>query len=442
MKLPVLIFAVLACVGQWGCTRPSIDPVTPFNFESPYEGSFLATPMDSGQIRVVSSDFAGVEIGLCADESGGVTGKPCGKDKGIPEWDALKLMSLPSGRLPATATESEARGSSFVCSLSGGTFGQQSRLVSINSAVGASYGPASGKTTLTYARYQLVYEWSRSVNVFAPVNALNSESDPVVSSADYGVALRLLMDVELKSTDAEVGANIGIAQLTAALALQQAMVNVRFVVLGAMTSFLPDKAIRIDSASDLHEVMSDFHNRARELSGAWEQECKRSKEPGSTVGTGSTASTAASTTPSTSVIGILRPVMLAYYVRGHQVGEKLRRIQDAKTRCVELKNRRRALRQKKTLVGDEIDEVETLEVEAGVACTTAEGRGTDAALSAAVSQLKEVRTIPALNRIYWAILDQVWDGAQKSKLEQVRAAREGDLLAPAPAPAVPAVQKK
>jgi hypothetical protein len=218
-----------------------------------YEAGFIAESVDDDQIRVVASDSGGVEIGACANRSGGAWDTSCWKDSVAP---LLRLASLPREEF------APGSGNDLICRLGEGTFGQRSRLVTYSANASAGVGPAKGEVKITSATYQLVYEWSQSINVYA-VPGLLKEHEPVVSSADYGVALRLIMDVSISSADSSLGATLGIAQLAAALQTDRAQINVRYSVLGAVKSFLPDGAIRIDSSADLFQVLADFHAQAR-----------------------------------------------------------------------------------------------------------------------------------------------------------------------------------
>jgi hypothetical protein len=118
----------------------------------------------------------------------------------------------------------------------------------------------------------VIFEWCRYATVVVDIADV-VEYIPVVSSGDYGFAVRLIMDISLVETESKLQANLGIGQIAGALSAGNAQVNVRFAVLGISQSLIPDKVYRIDSAADLFDTLNDFHTRVRSVSEMWQKSC-------------------------------------------------------------------------------------------------------------------------------------------------------------------------
>jgi len=339
----VLTAVVCSCHGGTAEVRSPEDVDQPdvSGAEAHIEG------VGSNQIKISRRDYPGVFLGSCADPAGGVLRTFC--SHGVPIMDVANTE-------PGTTSISP-------CALHDERFGQTGRLVSFSgsSEVAAPFG--GGQVKVVTGIYSLVYDWARSVKIsladeaFVPEPApaaaekekQTADSPPmplVVQSADYGVALRLILEVTLKEASGELDLTIGIAKLAAALATQTATVNARFLALGVRSTFLPAKPVRIDSVADLYEVLDEFHQKVHLVAGQWEMRCKHlipttvnegTPPPGAPTSEANSSQFTTTIAQGTTDEGpSLVPVMLSYYVSGYKIGLHFEKYEQEQNRCRQL----------------------------------------------------------------------------------------------------------
>lgn len=95
-----------------------------------------------------------------------------------------------------------------------------------------------------------------------------------VFAIERGIAVRIIFDVQLTTTDSQLSASFGIANLSAALARNEANVEVSYEVTGTAIDPLPEEAIIITSVNEYLEAFKKFHAAVSLISRAWEAHAK------------------------------------------------------------------------------------------------------------------------------------------------------------------------
>lgn len=136
-----------------------------------------------------------------------------------------------------------------------------------------------------------------------------------VFAIERGIAVRIIFDVQLTTTDSQLSASFGIANLSAALARNEANVEVSYEVTGTAIDPLPEEAIIITSVNEYLEAFKKFHAAVSLISRAWEAHAKgESKVKVPAKGTED---------PETLLLDarMFSLAQLAYYVQGPGVGD-------------------------------------------------------------------------------------------------------------------------
>ena len=196
---------------------------------------------DDNRIRVVAIDFGGVELGQCADDVGNL---------------------LPASCLP----EGQAAPPQLDCTLTSGMFRQYSTQVSTTMDASGAVSLVS-VSAQTYASHNFfVLEWRRyclqSPEVWGPAD------EAFVSGIEKGVAVRIIFDVKLQTVDAKLAANFGIANLSTALARNEARVEVSYEILGTTLDLVPSKALIVTSLSEYLDAVGEFYRAVKIVSSA------------------------------------------------------------------------------------------------------------------------------------------------------------------------------
>jgi hypothetical protein len=197
---------------------------------------------DDNRIRIVAIDFGGVELGQCADDVGNL---------------------LPASCLPPSAEPS----SEPDCTLSSGMFRQYSTQVgtTVDTSIAVALLGGAGQTY--YSHNFFVLEWRRyclqSPSYWGPAPGAT-----FVSGIERGVAVRIIFDVKLQTIDANLAVNFGLANLSTALARNEARVEVSYEVLGTTLDLVPSKALIVTSLSEYLDAVDEFYRAVKIVSGA------------------------------------------------------------------------------------------------------------------------------------------------------------------------------
>lgn len=248
--------------------------------------------------RVIVTDTGGVTLGSETDKFGfALAAKP------PPGWfdEELKLLALTSELFGKEIYRSEG---SFDVSL-------------------AVAGQAT-KGAYAQKRYIIIYEWSG----YGTISVKEQPAKFSVIKGDYGFAVRLVLDVEIRETEATAKLALGPGNLDAALALGVATVSARLQTLGTTASFLPDQDIDIRSATDLTEATQRFHAAGQRLE-------RKLAECGKVVAFDQvTHKQIDPVEPPPAFCGtIAKPAMLAYVSFGDGIGDRLREYQLISAEC-------------------------------------------------------------------------------------------------------------
>jgi hypothetical protein len=245
LALPLLPFAV-------GCALGSKS----FNFPGHMEvgsADYVANGPNSWRVR--ASGAQGIYLGNCATMEGGVLYDSCvagaASSAASPAKDPLE---------PDTALRTD---------LNKGEFHYYNTLLSIDGSLSGSGGPVSGSAKVTHSKQRVVVEWARYRTQGLP-KGLQITPGPIVTGVDVGIALRLIFDVNLTTTDVNAAASFGFGQIAASIASKQADVTVHFEERGTTFSFVPDNIITISSVEDYIKALNTFYTAFTYMSKTWD----------------------------------------------------------------------------------------------------------------------------------------------------------------------------
>jgi hypothetical protein len=295
----VLVFSLsLAANAACGSSPQQISTAASlrqYPFQQGLQQGLIKQVIDDNTIRVILTDTGAMTLGQCTDGFGSPLPTLCvskADDKVALLGEAKREFKL----------ESLEKKESLAAILNKGIFGQYAISETAEFSGSASAVGVTSDAKRKTQRHQVVYEWSKYA-VVGLEPGQGSANVPIVSSADFGFAVRMILDVVIRESAATANLNLGPGQLEAALALGIAEVSVRHQVLGMRMAMFPDKSYDIKSYSDLQVALADFHAKAKAASEHWEQSCI----------SGAAIEKECNITP----------VMLAYYVNGQSVGRNL-----------------------------------------------------------------------------------------------------------------------
>lgn len=183
-----------------------------------------------------------------------------------------------------------------------GRFRYYSRLTSVEvMSRGKAVGTAEAKGKVAVAKYSMVAEWSRYINVNSTFETGPSASTPiqpdgkktdlkkaepalakssaVVFGIDYGVGVRVVLDVTIRGIDAEGVTSFGFGELAASIVTKGAEINVRYDTVGVRRDILPPNApTNITSVNDLVNVQRTFYGAIDTISRDW-NDAYKGEEP-------------------------------------------------------------------------------------------------------------------------------------------------------------------
>lgn len=153
---------------------------------------------------------------------------------------------------------------------------------------------------------------------------------PYVSAVEMGVAVRIVFDVRLRTTNAKMSAAFGIADLAAALARDEATVEVSYEIVGTVLDLLLKDAIIFSSLSEHLDAMEKFHHAVVAIRDAWHDYA---------VQNGATVEVKVDEGDKTLAFArekLFRPDEIAYYIDGFGVGDTFLHLENAEV-CHDLK---------------------------------------------------------------------------------------------------------
>jgi len=191
-----------------------------------------------------------------------------------------------------------------------------------------------------------------------------------VVAADFGFAIRLVLDVQIEDTSLTSGLKLGPADIEAAIAVGVAKVSARYQVMGMSASLLPEGVFEISSTRDLYDALNEFHKKVKNtekllafcdmLVPATDETIKmlgaRLERQQGTGGSGTGGAGARGPVTTGSATGgsgigridecslntassapggkeLFRPTLLAYYSTGDQIGRNLEKRSELEDEC-------------------------------------------------------------------------------------------------------------
>lgn len=285
---------------------------------------------DANRIRVVAFDFGGAELGQYADPAGNLVSGTCVPAENIGDFVRYGPWEAPE------ASDTPAAAGEDLLQLYKGMFRQYGRQVGTTIKLQGEAGPVEGEFQSYISHNFLVLEWRRYRLV-----RLDQAADCIashVSAIENGVAVRIVFDVRLKTTDAKLSAEFGIADLAAALSRNEASVEVSYELVGTALDLLPREAIVISSLGEYLEAMKRFHAAVVTIRDAWRDYAKRADENAPIV-VETDRETGSPTKVEYDRQRIFTPDDLAYYVDGANVGDTALHLRNVET-CEDLETLR------------------------------------------------------------------------------------------------------
>jgi hypothetical protein len=290
VSLQLVLVSFLAGCGSLTAPQVPSTDIPSIPFQGGLQPGLVTHTVDDNTVRVILTDAGEVAVGQCTNAFGNALMVSCIQNPLVTVGDSGESVEKP-----------ENLKAKF---LNKGIFSQYSSSLTTEASAG---GSAVGNTLsgeYRAQRYQVVYEWSRyaTATMSSPPPSFVL---PVVASADFGFAVRLILDVRIQNTESTAKLNLGPAQLEAALALGVAEVSIRYQVLGSTAEMLPKDAYKVKSYDDVREALDEFHKAATVLAGAWKSGC---------------LTAAGEKTIAEQTSCPVTPVMLAYYSKGPDIG--------------------------------------------------------------------------------------------------------------------------
>lgn len=226
--------------------------------------------------RVRASGAQGIYLGNCATLDGGVLYDTCIDTKPLPINGSGGVTARNGGTSGAASSEVASPSKDSLepdtelrTDLNNGEFHYYNTLLSIDGSLSGSGGPVSGSVKVSHSKQRVVVEWARYRTQGLP-KGLHFTPGPIVTGVDVGIALRLIFDVNLTTTDENVTASFGFGQIAASIASKQADVTVHFEERGTTFSFVPDNLITISSVEDYVKALNTFYTAFTYMSKTWD----------------------------------------------------------------------------------------------------------------------------------------------------------------------------
>ncbi len=298
-----------------------------------------AERIGDNRIRVVAFDFGGASLGRLADPAGALKPGSCLQENA---WQEGWVETGPWD--PSTTLDTERKYHDERANLYKGMFRQYGRQIGTTVEFDGALGPLGAESSTFYSQNFLVLEWRRYRVARIADTSARWCFEPFVAAVEEGIAVRVVFNVKLSTTDNTLSASFGVAQLRAALARNEATVEVSYEVVGTTLDLLPKESIVISSLNEYSEAIDTFHRGIATIKDAWEQH----------------------TTGATKIkIGdhqyphdsVFVPDQIAYYVDGPNVG-KLHSHATKVEFCSDLKRVKKDFEDRVTSASADIDKLE------------------------------------------------------------------------------------
>jgi hypothetical protein len=290
----------------------------------------IAQVVDDNRLRVVVVNNGDIVLGQEADPLGNPLNRLC-------TAEPVYFGGLPIVRRARELAADESRATLDVAAvpsaseLSSGGFRLYMRTLEVDASASATFSVVDASNTTRVNRYEVIREWSR----YTTRQLRDRIPTPHIAGADVGFAVRMVMIVDILTTDTETSANVGIGTLDAALAMNRSEISVSYQVIGATYALLPAGSTRISNTEQFYEAQQEFHGLIRDLSAVWEAEaglcrtCGGEGEARPACCRYAEAIRGANPPPAM----VIQPAVLAYYVQGPGIGTNVRRIDRATEDC-------------------------------------------------------------------------------------------------------------
>lgn len=276
--------ALFVSAALCGCSSASkLDPTV----AETYRGStYVTEATDPQTLRVLLLGGSVVAVGQCASFEGGL----------LQRFDCLPAAQAFDLKLDAN--------------LGRGRFYEYSSVaeVRVESQVQVAGQKVSG--SFYTSRHHFVFEWSRSrYDGLQQPQAIGKEHRrPVVVGADIGVAVRLHLDVRARTSSLESALTFGVGDLSAALATNEATVDIRYDSIGVTKDMMTcglSPMFRVASVQEFLDAKAQFVKCSTAVDEAWNAYVNGTLAPAPAAGVPAAAAPPA---------GTFSPSVLAYYV--------------------------------------------------------------------------------------------------------------------------------
>lgn len=197
----------------------------------------------SNGYAINSLDVANAKLGYCVTPDGSIQMKSCGT---VEELDLVLKRDLNDV---------------------GGRF--YSSMLSFDAETNVNVGPSNVSSKFYTSKHRIIMEWSR--RRYQPLKTIPTNSVGIVSGADIGIAVRVVFEVTITSSETKARASFGFGDLATAIALDQAKVMARYDVRGVVGYDLltntPPTAIA--SVAELLEIQRGYYDRIKLISDLW-----------------------------------------------------------------------------------------------------------------------------------------------------------------------------
>lgn len=150
-----------------------------------------------------------------------------------------------------------------------------SRQLSVESSLNVNASGQEVKTKVVVAKHRLFIEWNRyavySIDPFKLKKVENVENaDPYVSGVEYGIGVRVILDVTLTDVDATANLSFGFGSIGANVATKKAQIAVQYDTIGVSRDILPENLpMAIESVGDLTKMLMGLYGAVENISKNW-----------------------------------------------------------------------------------------------------------------------------------------------------------------------------